>query len=106
MHKPIKIIICKDHSAEEVQSYLFSIGYTWKRDKEFDFENEYRKIKSFYIEIIIILLEDKTFAWESYANYINPYMNKIYGDTPATDNVTFLQKSKRKEKLKKINENR
>ena len=60
--KPIKIIICKDFSAEEVQKYLFSIGYAWKKS-EFDFDKEYQKIKKFYGDIILILLEDKTFAW-------------------------------------------
>ena len=101
--KPVKIIVCKELSAEEVQAYLFSIGYTWKKHEDFDFNDEYNKIKTFYKDIIIILLDDKTFAWDSYDVYINPYMNEIYQTIPATDNVTFLQKSKRKEKLKKIN---
>lgn len=101
--KPVKIIVCKDLSAEEVQVYLFSIGYTWKRNKEFDFNDEYKKIKTFYRDIILILLDDKTFAWETYDNYNNPFMNEMYGVIPATDNVTFLQKSKRKNKLNKIN---
>jgi len=101
--KPIKIILCKDLSAEEVQVYLFSIGYTWKRNDEYDFGNQYEKIKTFYNDIIIILLNNKTFAWDSYDNYNNPYMYEMYGSVPAIDNITFLRKRKRRDKINKIN---
>jgi hypothetical protein len=96
-------LFVKDGSAEEIQEYLFSIGYTWKREPGFDFGDEYKKIKTFWKDIIIILLDNKTFAWESYSNYQNQYMNIMFGNTSITDNVTFLQKRKRKDKLNKIN---
>ena len=90
--KPTKVIICKDGTSEEVQEYLFSIGYTWKRD-EYDYDTTYSSIKAFYKDIIIILLNNKTFAWETYDNYINIYLNDIFKNTPAIDSNNFLLKS-------------
>lgn len=101
--KPIKIIICKDGSSEEVQEYLYSIGYNWKKD-EYNFGTEYSRIKTFYRDIIIILLDNKTFAWETYDNYINQYLNDIFKNTSTIDSNSFLLKSKRGKKLSKINE--
>ena len=105
--KPIKSIICKDQSSDIIQSYLFSIGYRWKKDevfenKKFDFESDYNSNKRFFGDIVIILLDDKTIAWENYKTFINPYA-EMFRDIPYIDSETFIRNSRRKEKLKKLN---
>jgi hypothetical protein len=97
--KPLKIIICKDNSSYTIQTYLFSIGYNWKKSDDYDFEEE---AKRFFGDIVLILLDDKTFAWESYSIFTNPYL-EIFKNIPYVDSEVFLRNSKRKEKLKKIN---
>ena len=106
--KPIKSIICKDHSSDIIQSYLFSIGYTWKKgeynvdSRTYDFEKDYNLNKRFFGDIVIILLDDKTFAWENYKTFINPY-SEMFRNIPYVDSETFLKNSRRKEKLKRLN---
>jgi len=100
--KPVKIVICKNSNSDVVQKYLFSIGYSWIERDDFNFEKDYKECKRFFGEVIFILLNDKTIAWETYKNYNNPY-TKEFMNVPTIDGDMFLRVLERKEKLNKIN---
>jgi hypothetical protein len=57
--KPKKIIICKNHSSDVIQTYLFSIGYSWKKNEEYDFAKDYKSNIRFFGDVVIILLDDE-----------------------------------------------
>ena len=112
---PIKIIDCKVGTCIEVQEYLFSKGYKWKQDNlmwEDDMPpDELTRAKPFYNEVAIVLLSNRTIAWLSFYEFYNltsGYLNYQHKNSILSvqriDSDKFLEFTKRKEKLEKLNE--